>query len=512
MLLYASSWHTTFGKNSDHANAVLAGRDIVSGHPLLDGWVLPLNTYWSLDLSFLAAFTVLGGVRPAAMNAVPVVIAAAVLFVGGLIACRNSASSKGRLVGVGVVALLLGLPHPLLGNFFLQGPEHVATALYCLVAFFLLAGVGIGRRKWFVGVGVLMAAVLGDAFALALGGAPILAAGAMASLRQRRWAPLFSPGVAAVGAAGGAALIRFALNHLNAHSLAPALPLSPPGNWIDNVNAVRRLIPMLLGFGEDSGLSGFFELVHVLGVAIFVAGVVAGVVVTINRLVQRRSEGPGEAVDESAAWFDDVLVVGLVGGLCMYVLITLPPSDVHSSRYLTPTVIFGTVLAARRAASLVERLSARRARALVGALVALLGLYAAASLDVLLRPSVVNPAQELAEWLADNGLTSGFGTYWTASIATVSSGQSVTVRPVVAVDGRLRGWLYYASKEWFEPDPEKPRRFLVYQPGQPFRDVDDHSATATFGPFARAVDLGTYRILIWDKDLSPALGSPWRDR
>jgi hypothetical protein len=192
-------------------------------------------------------------------------------------------------------------------------------------------------------------------------------------------------------------------------------------------------------------------------------------------------------------------------------VVTLPPNhvDVNSARYLLPSLIYGAVLTGRRTGDLAERLPRRARPVLTAVLVALGTVYLAASITGMGRPRPVDSAGELVQWLAAHHLSAGFGPYWSASIMTVKSGGAVTVRPVGAVEGRLHGRRHYASVDWFRTDGGAPRRFVVYQPGDPALDgVDDHSAEATFGPPARTARVGPYQVLIWDKDLTGELGPP----
>src|SRR5207245_909612 len=87
-------------------------------------------------------------------------------------------------IAAAVVFLLLGLPHPFLGEFFLRGPLHVGTTLFCLLAFVLLGSRAFGVR-WWLGTAVLGAAVLGDAYSLPVGAAPVLATGLLGRRRRR---------------------------------------------------------------------------------------------------------------------------------------------------------------------------------------------------------------------------------------------------------------------------------------------------------------------------------------
>jgi hypothetical protein len=549
--LYTLSWRARLG-NSDNANAVLAGHEMIRGNILLRGWILPADTYWSIDLPVFGLFTAVAGVGPAAMYGVPLLLATAVILVGARLAGRGRPPAPGW-IGAGVVFVLLGLPHPLLTTFLLQVPQHIGTTLFCLIAFGLL-GRAPGTRGWWLGVTLLAVAVLGDPFALAIGVAPVVAAGLIGAFRRRRWEPALASGTVAFLAVGGAKLARLALDHAGAHGLSPAPPLSPWRNWRNNLRFLLSLLSSLLGAGPDGGLAGPFRHAHLLGLAAVVAAIITTVALVLIGVVrrphagaavssgwdpgrpgvgqgphvpeepglpprrnQRFRRGPPGAPDgaakppEARSWLDDVLLMACGAGLAAYVLVTLPSDHVgvNSTRYLLPSLMYAAVLTGRRTGDLAERLPRRRRAVLTAALVTLGTVYLAASISGMGRPRPADPAGEVVQWLAANHLSAGFGPYWSASIMTVKSRGAVTVRPVQAVEGRLHGRRHYASVDWFRTDGRTPRRFVVYPPGDPgLGGVDDYSAEATFGPPARAARVGPYRILIWDKDLSGELGPP----
>jgi predicted RecA/RadA family phage recombinase len=182
-----------------------------------------------------------------------------------------------------------------------------------------------------------------------------------------------------------------------------------------------------------------------------------------------------------------------------------------SARYLTTAVIYGAVLAGRQLAWVAGRLPARRRVAVGLAVAALAVAFAVTPLAALHAPDASDAGRDLAPWLAANGLRSGYSSYWTASIVTVESGGSIAVRPVTAVDGRLRGYVYYSTRRWFTDAARPGRWFVLYDPAHPTWGVDERSAEATFGPPVATVEHGPYRILIWDHDLSSQLGPPYRD-
>ena len=507
VLLYASSWRYAAG-HSDNANSVLAGYDLFHGNVLLAGWTMTANTYWSIDLPFFGVFTALWGVGPSAIHAVPVAIGAALVVVGVACAVRDR-RGVGGWIGSGVVLLLLGVPSPRASAYFLHGPQHVGTTLFCVVAFLLL-GTRAGRLRWWLGVVLLGAAVLGDPLALAIGVAPVLGAGVLTGLRRRRWEPALTLGAAALLAVVGAYLVHLALQQADSYALAPLVPLPPASQWITNLRVAPRLLLGLLGASSDSGLSGLSRAGHVLGALALVVATVDATARAVGGVLRPRHLRLTPRWDAGPSALDDMLLLAFAGGLLTYVLIALPPNDLGGTRYLLPSFAYGAILTGRRAVAAVECLPRRGVPVAAAAVLAVGGLYLATSVDGLRGPAPVDPERELTDWLATNDLHSGFGPYWSASTMTVKSGGSVNIRPLTSVDGRLRGNLFFASAKWFTSDSHRPRRFLVYVPGEhPYDGVDDQSAVSAFGPPVRTAQVGAYRVLVWDRDLAPLLGPPW---
>jgi len=69
--------------------------------------------------------------------------------------------------------------------FYLQGPLHVTTALWCLIAFLCLRW-STSRATWIIAVLFLAAGIDGDAQTLAFGVVPIAAAAVITVLQNRR--------------------------------------------------------------------------------------------------------------------------------------------------------------------------------------------------------------------------------------------------------------------------------------------------------------------------------------
>jgi len=504
--LTAVARHTRYG-SSDNANALLAGEAMLRGNPLLSDWKLPHNSYWLLDLPVFGLAGVLFGLRDVLLAAVPAVVDTAAIAVGSAAAVMGLRHRRSWWVAPAVVFILLGLPHNYLVLFILQGPHHVATAVACLAAFGLLAGAGPGSLRWLLAVALLAAAAQSDPEAIAVGIVPVAAAGLLDALRWRRLVVAAGPLSAAAAALAGAFLLGVLLHLGGGYNALPDPPLI--GAVRENLGAVPRILGGLLGPGREGRVSGGALVARTLGAAIFLAGIAA----TVRRsaLGFLRPAGRGDAdvarprdglrdSRPSPAWLDDALLLGFAGGLALFAVLSDPALQTINARYLLPSLVFGAVLAARRAVEATARLPVP---AVAGAALALTVAYLPAPLSVVRAPNPPNPTVAVARWLDAQDLRLGFGQYWVAGLTTVSGGGSVAIRPVKAVDGTLRANEHFASQRWFRAG--RPFRFVVLDTAQP-DGVDETVAAATFGPPVEGHDIGTYRVLIWDRDLSVPFG------
>ncbi|HTZ09309.1 MAG TPA: hypothetical protein VMB72_09570 [Acidimicrobiales bacterium] len=501
-LFTAASLHAVAG-NSDGATVVLEGQAMSGGNALLHHWTLSLDSFWSVDALFYTVAVAVVGVHPILLYVVPAVIAALVV----LAACALArAGNRGRPATVAVltVVALLGLPSYVLAVYFLQGPLHVGTTLWCLLAF-----LGLARNRfgwgWALAVVLLAAGVLGDFQTAVLGMAPALGAGLVAMVRERRW----RAGAPAVAAPVAAAVLALAVRGLTlllgTYSVGRANPTAGVGRMVHNLRLEVTWGAHLLGVGGgsfgDEGVPTALGLVHLVGVAAVVAGVVAAVV----SLVRGMLAGPAAAAEAGAApgrggvRVEDLLVIAVAVDLVLFVFLTYS-DDENFSRYLTAGVVFGSILAGRGAARLVRRLgpgAPRRLLAVAGVVV--VAAFAAEVGIQVTGPQPGRPYQALGTFLQARHLDRGVGDYWSASIVSVQTSDTVTVRPVIADGaGRLHRYARQSADPWYG----RRFQFLVYDTAQPWGGVDAISARASFGPPLHTYVVGTYRVLVWRHTLS----------
>jgi len=505
VLLYARSAHD-LAATSDRATIVLEGQAMASGHLLLQGWNLTFASYWTSDAPFYDAAIRLFGLRPELLYAGPAVMAALVVISGVFIAregCRGASAVAG---GVAVIALL-GLATPAMTLFFVGRGFHISTALYALLAFGALRRGRFGWG-WFLAVVLLAAGMLGDLLLVAYAVVPLVLAGVVAALRQRRWQGAVPDVSAAVVAVALAALARRIAEAEGAFRSQAALSLVHLGQMFSNLGHMPGYVSDLLGLTNglrhNGGVPFGLREVHVVGALCVLACLVVAVA-TLVVGARRGGSGRLPAAGPETWRLDDILLIAAVCSAVSFV--ALARADQSGVRYLTVTVVFACVLTGRLIARGWSKLppgGPARVLAVVGVVVSL-GFAAGVGYS-LARPEPSYPVTALVSWLEAHNLRWGIGDYWAASITTVQSSGEVIVRPVAASNGgaiqemtTLSQSSWYTGQEW---------QFLVYS--KPVIDnVDLDAALRTWGPPTEIHVIGPYHVLVWNHPVvlpSPAPG------
>lgn len=237
--------------DSDGATALLEGQSMAAGHLTLHGWSLSVDSFWTVDAFANMVVGLALGFHSTLLHLVPALIAALTLLVGALVACWGRRGA-GAVAAVVTTLVLLGFPSPLMADFFLRGPYHVGTTLWCLTAFYFLRR-GRFDRGWLIAVALLAAASTGDLQALGIGVVPVLLAGAVAAIRAHDWSE-GAPLVAASAAGGVLALVvRLFAELVGTFTIGGIQPSASPGEKWSNAVRLPASFSHLLGFGGREG-------------------------------------------------------------------------------------------------------------------------------------------------------------------------------------------------------------------------------------------------------------------
>ena len=447
-ILYVSARHA-FAGDSDGATVVLQGHAMGAGNFTLNGWALSLDSFWTVDAVVYMLVELVTGMQGMLMFLVPAMIAASVVVVGVLLA-RDGRRGIAGVAAATTVLVVLGLPSHELADVFLRGPLHVGTALLCLFAF---VGLRSGRFGWgwVIAVLCLAAGVLGDFQTAALGIGSVCTAGVVAMLRMRDWrsgVPELAAGMAGLVIA---AVVRAASDVVGTFSVNAGHPRASGSQMVTNLRHLPSWGANMLGVGAgqlgNGGVPVALEAVHLISLLVVTGGIVAGAVALVGGAIHGRT-----SQEKASGWrLDDLLVLAVFADLVVFLVLTTS-NDPGFLRYLTAAVIFGTVLAGRwvgrLAASLPSALLVRRGTSVV--CLAVVAAFTAAFGFTLAAPMPKQPVARLDGFLQSRQLLVGIGDYWSASITTVATSGTVTVRPVISTpSGHVVRYQRQSAGTWY---------------------------------------------------------------
>lgn len=500
LLLFIALWLDSahaFAGNSDGATVILEGRSMSSGNLLLSGWSLSLDSFWGLDTVFYSVATGLVGVHGYLLHAVPAAIVICVVALG--VTMAHDARRNGRsIAGVVAAVVLLGAPTGALSTLYLNGPLHVATTLWVLLAFFALRNGRFGQG-WALAVVLLAIGILGDLQTLPLGVGPVVGLGLVEMARRRTWRAAVHATSAGLASVILAIAIRAAALASGTYSIGrgslPAPLRQVPANIAHLPTYAAWLFGLVSNPFDSTSVPKVVAISHGVGLVVVLASVIAALVGLLGGV--RKGLPPRLREYRANRHLDDLLVLAFLANLVMFVAIT-PSDDPSFSRYLTASYIFGATLAARAVTRVAERRGSTIGGRIAGVVaMAVAGGYGMGLLGEALAPPAPNPSVQLAAFLRTHHLDRGVGDYWSASITTVVSNNKVVIRPVIAnSSGQVVRYGHQSSVHWYKG---KNFHFFVYNPTAPWGGVNPASIRATFGPWAQSYTVGPYVVLTWDK-------------
>ena len=492
----------TYPVNSDGANIILMSWDMLHGNAALHGWWMSDVSFYTTELPEYVLLDAIRGLSPdvthiaAAMTYTLVLGLAALLAKGGCGGSKQSRATSGE--GVARAAITAGIMlAPQLGAgifILLLSVGHIGTAVPALAVWLLL---DLARPRWYVPViaGVVLAwAMVADSLVLVVAIVPLVIVATARAVRlvaggtalRAAWYEMSLAGAAAA-AIGVSWLGQQAIRAAGGFTLHP-VPFSLAAASQLGRHAVNVGDGLLTLFGANFGqlhsaAAVAFAIVHLAGLAL--------VGWALCRVLRRPF---------AAGLVDQILVVAIIVNLVVYLFSSFS-NGVLNGREIALVLPFGAALAGR---SLGPRVRGTR---LVPVLLAALAAYTA-GLGYQLAQPVSPPANvRLASWLQQHHLSHGLSGYWQASVVTADSGGTVTIRALTTSAGRVVPYQWEAKRSWYDPGTQDVN-FVVLQDQPGFFNYWEpvSQVTATFGPPAQTFRTGPYTVLVWPRNLLPALG------
>jgi hypothetical protein len=504
----------THAVNSDSANILLMGQDLLHGNLLLHGWYMSDVSFYPTELFQYALLESFLGLHAQTAH-VAAAMTYTLVFLLAVMLARSGSSGRAALVRTLVAAGIMLAPQFGLGVFALDlSVGHIGTAAPLLLTWLLLDK---APRAWWVPVlaAVLLAWVqVADSIVYIVGIGPLGVACAIRVVRgvakdsgpwlerlALRWyeLSLFAAAAAAAGLAWAAVLIVQALGGYAMNDLP--FYFTP---WQDLNNNVQALWKVLEIFGADfDGASGIW-----FGLALLHLVSVVTVGWALVRVVRRYSR---------VNLVNLVLAVAIVLNVVLYLLTNAADLAAHEVAVIVP---FGAALAARvlvrsaaEQADRAGRFVASHARpaatrpsrrfglaGLVAGIAVLAGYMAGLGYEISQPSAAPAPDTIVASWLAAHHLTYGLSGYWTSSSVTVDSGNHVQVRALRVDD--LSPDLWMSKPSWYDPRlhdanfivlDSEPGNFSFFEPNAPIIQY--------FGTPAQTYRFGPFTVLVFDKNL-----------
>jgi hypothetical protein len=549
----------TVAVGSDGASQALQAWDMLHGNPLLRGWWVTDVSFYTTELPQYAGIELVHG-----LSADVIHVAGAMTYT--LLVLTAASLARGRATGpAGLTRALLAagiMLAPQLGTgtqTLVLSPDHTGTCVPVLLIWLLIDR---ARERWYVPVLVWLGlawTAVADAMTLFVAVIPLagvcafrVGQGALRNraLRNRaarnrvarnrvarnraarnraarnrageqrarrntepgglpgREPALLAAALLAIPAQLAATALVKAVGGWQLHGLATSLG----GAERLALNARLAVRGLLTLFGANvfgaastgSALAVAFALVHLAGVALAVAGVVAA----FRRLTG--SAGPADLIES-------VLLAAIAVDLAGY-LVGVQAVNLVSAREIAPVLPFAAVLAGRVFGDrlLGDRLVGDRLvgsrlvggrgprQALRSGLSGTLALYVAMLGYSAAQPPAAPQYADLAVWLRAHHLANGLSGYHQANIVTLESGGRVTLRAVApAARGRVRAYAWNASLRWFDPSRQVADFLVLTAPELPDAaagsGITIARAVRTFGRPARLYRYHAYTIMIWPR-------------
>jgi hypothetical protein len=541
----------TYTLNSDSANILLMGSDLLHGNLLLHGWYMSDVSFYPTELPQYALLESFLGMRAETAHIAAGMTYALALLCAVMLA-RSGSSGRQRLIRTLIAAGIMLAPQLGLGVFAMDlSVGHIGTAVPLLLIWLLLDRADRSAPRWSVPVlvAILLAWVqVADQIVYLVGIGPLGIACAARVIQGwfktsgSRWRRIaaqwyyLSLGAASVAATGLAWVAEKVLSALGGYTVA-RLPfhLTP---WSDLHNNWPALWKVLEVFGANyTGLSGvnlalaFLHLVSVALVALALARVarrffrvslvdqILAIAIVLNVLLYLFTNASDLAAHEVA------IIVPYGAALVARVLVvardrapveqSARPGDRRARRGRVARLVrVATLAPVRRRVRLVlaarmapvgrgvRRVLAARPVRLAGFAAGILVLagYAAGLGYEITAPAVPAANTTLATWLLDHHLTYGLSGYWTSSSVTLNSDNQVQVRALMQFT--MHDDLWMSNQTWYDPQAHYAN-FIVLDstPGyfshwEPLALIKEY-----FGTPARIYHTGPYTILVWNRNL-----------
>lgn len=481
---------STVTTESDAASFALQGWAMTHGNLLLHSWRLADVSLYTIDLPVYAIGVLVVGLRP---DVVPA-CAAAVFTILVVLACAAARGRSRGLAGAAAVLLTAAVmagPAVRVGGVLLSTPDHTGTALVPLAIALVIDRAGRGWRAGVLVCAVLAWGLVADSLVLLIGVIPVVVVCLARACRDGAARPELALAGGAVASVAVFAVVKAVIRLLSGWQLDGSGHQFTQGrNLAGNLGGTLQDVLNLFSaspLGQPTSGPGL--ILVAIHLALF------SLVASACWIALRRLFWNGDLVAV-------LLASGIVANLAAYTLlyVTGPPSG----QDIAPVFGMGAALAGRvLGGPLARSWQGRPAWPLLAAWAAVM-LAVAVPLLVTARPVPPDNAA-LATWLTGHGLRSGIAQYWQANSVTLDSHGSITMRDVwdYGPAGGIRPYPWEENTSLLDPQ----HNYANFVIAAAHSGLTRPAIERRFGLPARVYQVGTFTVLLYDRNLMPDIAS-----
>ena len=491
--------------SSDPANTFLEAWDMLKGNIFLKGWHLPQDNFLFEDNIFYLIALRIFGFKQYIFAIVPALIYSLTVFTSSyFIFYKLKQKRNFNMLGLLLGFIIISLPQ---SSLFLtivsQSPIHIVTILYLLLIVifidkYLNPGLStLNKNKdiaFITGIVILeSASFISDPLSLYLSIVPIILWSALSYMKsyknkdsnQNNKRFLFIIIASMLSIVIEIIFIHFWSKY--AVLVKPNISFATYDQLLNNIKLLVEGLFSILGanfFGLTlRKIITFFTLIRL---AIFIS-IFYFVISTFKEFVRTKKYN-----------INHLLSIMSIFTVLAY-LFSNQPVGLLTSRYLTPFMIFGTIIFGTELN--VDKLSSKLPMSkpiLISISFLLIVIYISTTFSIVKDIKPNKTYYQLASYLEKNNLQYGYGSYWDSSIITVATENKIKIRSVAWDGFQISPYNWLSKKDWYTDLNELSKPFFILFDDSNHLGVNLDNCVKSFGNPSEVLKFQKFTILKYD--------------
>lgn len=464
--------------NSDYASIILEAKQIYEGNVFLSGWHLSTVSFYTTEIPFYVLGIMIFGFTHRLLYIIP-----ALIYIMTVASALWVVYDGKRIRGALLTFCLIGLPVGVFAGMVLVGPIHMAAICFSLVCVKFLQ-FAERNKVFYLYFGILFCwTLIGDDLALWIIGLPAILSGLYRMyVQSERWKQeIIIPSIIILSVVASKIVLK--LIALFGGFVVPGTGSPMFAELKDIARNVYSTIYGLLELFNANFFGKPIGSIQTIKLLVHFGGMILILCIFWRFLYQMIKK---KEVD----YTNQLMVASIVITIAAYLFSNMN-MGMGTTRYLTPVVLFASILVGRRFNSFDWDQTTR------WVYIACIGIYILSAISPFTLHRNLDKIDDLQAYLKSQSLTNGYAPYWLSSAVTVQSDDKVRVRPVIAPNVKIERFRWLSEDKWYDSSA----KFLLFDSTN-WGSINKSTAVATFGEPIKELQFQDIHILVWDKDIS----------